>query len=72
MTTEEGAALAEERGAGFCELSSQTGENVAWPFVETVKQVVQSRELMAAVAAGRTPGTLPVGAADAGSSACSC
>lgn len=73
VTAEEGAALAKKRGAGFCELSSQTGEDVRELFLEVVKLVVQSPELMAAVAAGKTPGTIAMSVGQPeGSSGCWC
>ncbi|KAK1770573.1 40S ribosomal protein S1 [Phialemonium atrogriseum] len=76
VSTDEGAALARARGAaGFCEASARTRENVRRPFVEVVDRVVRSPDLLAAVAAGRAPGTVAVGGGGRGggySSVCSC
>ncbi|KAK7757273.1 hypothetical protein SLS62_000822 [Diatrype stigma] len=46
VSFEEGKAFAEAHGAGFCEVSSKTRENVRTPFVEVVDQIVQNPELL--------------------------
>lgn len=42
---EEGKALADRYGAGFCEVSSKTRENVKTPFIETVERILADPEL---------------------------
>lgn len=51
---EEGEALAERHGAGFCEVSSKTRENVRKPFVEVVEGIVSNPGLLSQ---GRRGGT---------------
>ena len=64
MSTEEGEALARAHGAGFCEVSSKTRENVRKPFVDLVDRIVKTPGLLGA-AAGKTAGTVTLsGAAD--------
>lgn len=46
VSAEEGRAFAEAQGAGFCEASAKTRENVRRPFVEVVDRIVQRPELM--------------------------
>ncbi|KAI1852372.1 hypothetical protein JX266_002550 [Neoarthrinium moseri] len=46
VSTEEGKAFADAQGAGFCELSSKTRENVRRPFVEVVDRIVQKPQLL--------------------------
>ncbi|KUI71234.1 Ras-related protein Rab-18 [Cytospora mali] len=72
VTTEEGRALAEAHGAGFCEVSAKTSDNVREPFVEVVDAVVGDPALMQEADRGRD-GAVRVGeAADAAGSSCSC
>ncbi|KAH9909808.1 ras-domain-containing protein [Xylariomycetidae sp. FL2044] len=47
VSFEEGKAFAEAQGAGFCEASSKTRENVRRPFVEVVDEIVQRPRLLA-------------------------
>ncbi|KAI1331932.1 rab protein [Xylariaceae sp. FL0255] len=54
VSTEEGKAFAESQGAGFCEISSKTRENIKKPFVEVVDQIVQKPSLMASIAPKKT------------------
>ncbi|KAI2608328.1 ras-domain-containing protein [Hypoxylon fragiforme] len=58
VSFEEGKAFAESQGAGFCEVSSKTRENVRKPFVEVVHHIVQKPELLAAA----TPAASSAGA----------
>ena len=68
----EGAALAEAHGAGFCEVSAKTGENVRTPFVEIVDRIVNNPDLLAAVASGSGRGGGTVKLEKEGYSACPC
>jgi len=62
--------LAESHGAGFCEVSSKTKENVRKPFVEIVGEIVRRPELLKA-GTRRGTGTVTVGGDDtAGGCAC--
>jgi len=68
---EDGEKLAHAHGAGFCEVSSKTRENVRKPFVEIVDSIVGKPELLAATRRGGS--TLAVGGAGQGyGSGCSC
>ena len=68
---EDGERLAQAHGAGFCEVSSKTRENVRKPFVEIVDTIVGKPELLAATRRGGS--TLAVGGAGQGyGSGCSC
>jgi Ras-related protein Rab-18 len=68
---EDGERLAQAHGAGFCEVSSKTRENVRKPFVEIVDSIVGKPELLAATRRGGS--TLAVGGAGQGyGSGCSC
>ncbi|KAI5862851.1 ras family-domain-containing protein [Durotheca rogersii] len=69
VSFEEGKAFAESQGAGFCEVSAKTRENVRKPFVEVVDRIVQKPELFA----GAAPATgLNLGLPSNYSSACPC
>ncbi|OTA92322.1 hypothetical protein M434DRAFT_396565 [Hypoxylon sp. CO27-5] len=73
VSYEEGKAFAESHGAGFCEVSSKTRENVRKPFVDVVDQIVQKPELLS----GATPASSNTGLNLGGlgsnySSACPC
>ncbi|KAK4110706.1 ras-domain-containing protein [Canariomyces notabilis] len=73
VSTEEGRALAEAHGAGFCEASAKTRENVRRPFVELVDRIVQTPSLLAAARSGRAPGTVAMDeGGDGYFSGCSC
>lgn len=76
VSTEEAAVWAEEREAHFCEVSALTGEDVRKPFVDVVDRILRDPELLSAVKAGKTPGTVAIGAGgcggETGSPACSC
>lgn len=68
---EDGERLAQTHGAGFCEVSSKTRENVRKPFVEIVDGIVSKPELLAATRRGG--GTVAVGGGGEGyGSGCSC
>ena len=69
MTFEEGKSFADSHGAGFCEVSSKTRENVKTPFIEVVDQIVQRPELLPSAPSGGN--TLDLGVSSI-SSACSC
>lgn len=69
VSAEEGAKLAEEHGARFCEASAKTGQNVRRPFVEIVDQVVDKG--VEAVGNGRAS-VLRVGQEAVAGSGCSC
>jgi Ras-related protein Rab-18 len=56
----EGEQLAARHGAGFCEVSSKTRENVRKPFVEIVDKIVKNPQLLAATS--RQAGGITVGA----------
>ncbi|OTA61160.1 ras-domain-containing protein [Hypoxylon sp. EC38] len=73
VSYEEGKAFAESHGAGFCEVSSKTRENVRKPFVDVVDQIVQKPQLLS----GATPASSNTGLNLGGlgsnySSACPC
>ncbi|KUI58835.1 Ras-like GTP-binding protein RYL1 [Cytospora mali] len=68
VSPEEGRALAEAHGAGFCEVSAKTSDHVREPFVEVVDSVVGDPALMKEADRGRD-GAVRVGeAADAAGS----
>ena len=73
VSYEEGKAFAESQGAGFCEVSSKTRENVRKPFVDVVDQIVQKPQLLSAAtpASGNTGLNLG-GLGSDYSSACPC
>ncbi|KAI1468501.1 ras-domain-containing protein [Daldinia caldariorum] len=72
VSFEEGKAFAESQGAGFCEVSSKTRENVRQPFVEVVDRIVQRPELLASTAPASS-NTLNLGGLGSSySSACPC
>jgi len=54
VSFEEGAALAEAHGAGFCEASARTRENVKKPFVEMVDWIARNPGLLGAASRQRT------------------
>ena len=66
----EGEQLAARHGAGFCEASSKTRENVRKPFVEIVDRIVKSPQLLAATS--RQASGVAVGAPGEAASGCSC
>ncbi|KAH8664338.1 ras-related protein rab-like protein-18 [Xylariales sp. PMI_506] len=71
VSAEEGKAFAEKHGAGFCEVSSKTRENVRRPFIEVVDQIVQRPNLITPPSANNT--TLSIGNLSSDySSVCSC
>ncbi|KAI2623260.1 ras-domain-containing protein [Hypoxylon sp. NC1633] len=73
VSFEEGKAFAESQGAGFCEASSKTRENVRKPFVEVVDQIVQKPQLLAAATPGSSSSALNLGGLGSSySSACPC
>lgn len=73
VSTEEGRALAEAHGAGFCEVSAKTRENVRRPFVEVVDQIVRTAGPSGVSGYGRAPGTVAVDRDEGGYlSACAC
>lgn len=51
VSFEQGQAFAEANGAGFCEVSSKTRENVKRPFIDVVDRIVQRPQLIAAATA---------------------
>jgi len=68
---EEGEALAARHGAGFCEVSSKTRENVRNPFVDIVDEIVKRPELLNA-SSWRTGGITVAGSSDSMIPSCSC
>ncbi|KAI0379975.1 ras-domain-containing protein [Hypomontagnella monticulosa] len=73
VSFEEGKAFAESQGAGFCEVSSKTRENVRRPFVEVVDQIVQKPQLLAAATPASGNAGLNLGGIGSDySSACPC
>lgn len=70
VASAEGEQLAERHGAGFCEVSSKTRENVRKPFVDIVDRIVNSPELLAATS--RQTGSVAVGASGEAASGCAC
>ncbi|KAI1662976.1 ras-domain-containing protein [Daldinia decipiens] len=73
VSFEEGKAFAESQGAGFCEVSSKTRENVRQPFVEVVDRIVQRPELFATAAPASSNTGLNLGGLGSNySSACPC
>ncbi|KAI1261289.1 rab protein [Xylariaceae sp. FL1019] len=70
VSTEEGRRFAESQGAGFCEISSKTRENVKRPFVEVVDQIVQKPSLVASALPKRD--NFDIGGFSGDSSSCSC
>lgn len=73
VSFEEGKAFAESQGAGFCEVSSKTRENVRKPFVEVVDQIVQRPQLLAAATPASSSTGLNLGQLGSNySSACPC
>ncbi|ORY72040.1 P-loop containing nucleoside triphosphate hydrolase protein [Pseudomassariella vexata] len=57
ISFDEGKAFAESHGAGFCEVSSKTRENVRKPFVDVVDRIVQTPQLLTASSPGGFNGT---------------
>ncbi|KAI0592971.1 rab protein [Biscogniauxia sp. FL1348] len=74
VSYEEGKAFADSQGAGFCEISSKTRENVRRPFIEVVDRIVQKPELLSSTTSGpnSSNGALNLGMASSYSSACPC
>ncbi|KAI1214960.1 ras-domain-containing protein [Annulohypoxylon truncatum] len=73
VTEEEGRAFAESQGAGFCEVSSKTRENIRRPFVEVVDRIVQKPQLLAAATpVSSNAGGINLGLGSDYSSACPC
>ncbi|OTB05777.1 hypothetical protein M426DRAFT_319458 [Hypoxylon sp. CI-4A] len=73
VSFEEGKAFAESQGAGFCEVSSKTRENIRKPFVEVVDQIVQRPQLLAAATPATSSTALNLGGMGSDySSVCSC
>ncbi|KAI1398136.1 ras-domain-containing protein [Hypoxylon fuscum] len=73
VSVEDGRAFAESQGAGFCEVSSKTRENVRKPFVEVVDQIVQRPQLLAAATPASESSGLNLGQLGSSySSACPC
>ncbi|KAI0408141.1 ras family-domain-containing protein [Xylaria palmicola] len=70
VSTEQGRAFAEAQGAGFCEISSKTRENIRRPFVEVVDQIVSKPRLMAGATASSKSINFDVGGLT--SNNCSC
>ncbi|KAI0157498.1 rab protein [Xylariaceae sp. FL1272] len=70
VPTEEGKRFAESHGAGFCEISSKTRENVKRPFIEVVDQIVQKPSLIASASPKRD--NFHIGGLSGDNSACSC
>lgn len=66
----EGEQLAARHGAGFCEVSSKTRENVRRPFVEIVDRIVKSPQLLAATS--RQAGGVALGPSGEAASGCYC
>ncbi|KAI1805542.1 ras-domain-containing protein [Daldinia bambusicola] len=72
VSFEEGKAFAESQGAGFCEVSSKTRENVRQPFVEVVDRIVQRPELLASTMPPSSNALNLGGLGSSYSSACPC
>ncbi|KAI8965642.1 ras-domain-containing protein [Daldinia sp. FL1419] len=73
VSFEEGKAFAESQGAGFCEVSAKTRENVRQPFVEVVDRIVQRPELFATTAPASSSTGINLGSIGSNySSACPC
>ncbi|KAI0885220.1 ras-domain-containing protein [Annulohypoxylon maeteangense] len=72
VTEEEGKAFAESQGAGFCEVSSKTRENIRRPFVEVVDRIVQKPQLLAAATPAASNAGINLGLGSDYSSACPC
>ncbi|KAI1500913.1 rab protein [Biscogniauxia marginata] len=73
VSYEEGKAFAESQGAGFCEVSAKSRENVRRPFIEVVDRIVQTPELLSSVTSGpKSSNALNLGMASSYSSACPC
>lgn len=71
VSREQGQAYADAQGAGFCEVSSKTRENVRRPFIEVVDRIAQKPELIKPPNANN--GTLNIGNLGSDySSACPC
>lgn len=70
VTVDEGERLASSHGAGFCEVSSKTRENVRKPFVEVVEGIVNSPELLSQ--GRRGGGTVSVGGGGGDAGGCAC
>jgi Ras-related protein Rab-18 len=66
----EGEQLAARHGAGFCEVSSKTRENVRKPFVEIVDKIVKSPQLLAATS--RQTGIVAIAGTGGAGSGCAC
>ena len=69
MSAEQGREFAESQGAGFCEISSKTRENIKKPFVEVVDQIVQRPQL---IAGATSPKTIDFDIGGFPSNPCSC
>lgn len=73
VSYEEGKAFAESHGAGFCEVSSKTRENVRKPFVDVVDQIVQKPQLLSGATSASSNTGLNLGGLGSNySSACPC
>lgn len=73
VTFEEGQAFAKSHGAGFCEVSSKTRENVRRPFIDVVDRIVQKPELLSGSSSRANTNALNLGSIGSSySSACPC
>ena len=68
VSTDEGKALARDRGVSFCEVSAKTGKNVRLPFVQIVDSILQKPELLAT----RRSDTVDVASPSEWTTGCSC
>ncbi|KAJ3566689.1 hypothetical protein NPX13_g7039 [Xylaria arbuscula] len=70
VSYEQGKAFAEAQGAGFCEISSKTRENIKQPFVEVVDKIVQTPQLIAGAIPSQNAVDFSMGSLS--SNSCSC
>ncbi|KAI1365383.1 ras family-domain-containing protein [Xylaria arbuscula] len=70
VSYEQGKAFAEAQGAGFCEISSKTRENIKQPFVEVVDKIVQTPQLIAGAIPSQNTVDFSMGSLS--SNSCSC
>jgi len=72
VRVEEAEAEARRFEAGYCEVSSKTGENVRTPFLGLVDRIVSSPELMSSMGRVGDGGVVLGGEGGGGGMSCGC